>query len=300
MMHVLLTGASGFLGGWVAAGLTARGVTVSPFPGRRLLAPTSDVAADLRPILRQVDAICHLAASTTQQPGPPTPDDYATGNVDATRRLLDLLLPRHHIVFASTATISGLSARQPDTVAGDRVAYAESKLLAERLVAGFTESGGTGVSLRFCALGGAGSDERRGVIAAALNAAQRGTAFPVFGDDSVGREYLNVYDAARAVVAALERPLPKYAALPVGSGQLSTVDDVLAAVEAVTQQTIRRQFLPPRGDVADPPTCDVAATEAALGWRPLRSSLVTIVRDQWTERHSQGLIATQVGWATTP
>jgi len=290
-MRVLLTGATGFLGAWVAAVLASGGVPVTTFPGRLLAAPTRAVERELGRRLAGVDVVCHLAAATPLQPGPPDQATYGPANVGSTRLLLDLAGPRCHFVLASTAMIRGLPG-PPAEAGSDRVVYAESKLAAEDLVAASCRAGGSGKSLRCNALGGPGNDPARGVIAAALRAARDGTAFPVFGGGDAGRDYLHVHDAARAVVAAIHRPTPGFRAVELGSGRLATTEDVLAAAERVTGRPIHRTPLPPRPDVADRPACDLAPAHEALAWAPRRSSLSTIIQDQWLGRLSRPKEAT--------
>lgn len=301
-MRVLLTGATGFLGGWVVAGLTACGVDVATFPGRLLATPDRDVEGALRRSLGDVDVVCHLASATPLQPGPPRRATYTPANVESTRLLLDTAGAGRHVVLASTAMISGLPA-PPDQPDSDRGAYAVSKLAAERVVEAYagSGSGGSGTSLRFNAMGGPGNDPARGVIAAALDAALRGTPFRVLGGGDAGRDYLHVYDAARAVVAAVHHhPADGFQTVEIGSGRLSTTEDVLAAAERVTRRPIRRAPAARRSDVADRPACDLRAAQAVLGWAPVRSDLETIVRDQWAGRSVPGTSVAPFDWNTSP
>lgn len=294
-LRVLLTGATGFLGGWVAEGFTALGDHVTTVSGRRLADPAA--AAALREVTAAVDVVCHLAAVTPIQPGPPSGSAYARGNVDPTRHLLDAVATtsRCRVVFASTAMVTGLggSRTRPESA---RVAYAESKLVAEQLVERYSTHAGPGVSLRLNTLGGPRIQPGRGVVTAALRAAEEGRPFPVYGRGAAGRDYLHVLDAARAVICAAHRPTTHYRAVEIGSGRLATIEAIVAAAERVTRRPVLRQYLPERPDVDERPACDPRPAREAFGWTPTRSRVATIVGDQWAEQQAPGAFAARLRW----
>ncbi|MGW0505697.1 NAD-dependent epimerase/dehydratase family protein [Micromonospora sp. NPDC003241] len=296
-VRVLVTGATGVLGRWVAEGFAALGDHVTTFPGRELGVAGAGTGRALRRAVAEVDAVCHLAAATPLQPGRRTDLTYARCNVDATRLLLDAVAATSgcRVVFASTAMVNGLG--PADTRRhSDRAAYAESKLIAEGLV----EAYGWGVSLRFNALGGPRTPTDRGIVAAALRAADENRPFDVYGDGSSGRDYLHVLDAARAVVCAARRPVAGYRAVEIGSGRLSTIDAVIAAVERVTRRRVPRRHLPVRADVDDRPACDLGPARAVLDWTPHRSDLATLVGDQWAEQREPGTFSAGLRWTLDP
>ncbi|MFI0469626.1 NAD-dependent epimerase/dehydratase family protein [Saccharopolyspora sp. 5N102] len=294
-VRVLLTGATGFLGGWVAEGLNALGDRVTTFTGRELADPSAETTRALRRAVAEVDVVCHLAAATPHQPGPPDGDAYALGNTDTTRLLLDAATAtsRCRVVLASTALITGF---RGTTTGSARAAYADSKLRAEQLVERYSSHAGSGVSLRFNSLGGPRMQPNRGIIAAALRAAHEGRPLPVHGSGSSSRDYLHVLDAARAVIAAAHGATGGHQVIEIGSGQLTTVDDIISAVERVTRRRVLRQYLSLRGGIDERPTCDLRQAREALGWTPLRSQLTTIVSDQWAESQTPGTFDARPSW----
>lgn len=296
-VRVLLTGATGFLGGWVAEGFSGLGDLVTTFSGRQLAEPSADTTKALRTATAEVDVVCHLAAATPLQPGPPNGPAYARGNVDATRLLLDAVAAtsRCHVVFASTALITGLGGARGGSDSA-REAYAESKLAAERLVERYSAQAGPGVSLRFNTLCGPRIQPGRGVVAAALRAAHENQPFPVHGSGSSSRDYLHVLDAARAVISAARRPTAHYQAIEIGSGRLTTVEAVVAAAERVTRRRVLRRYPPHRSDAEERSACDLRPAREALGWTPTRSRLTTIVSDQWAEQRAPGTFAARLRW----
>ena len=115
----------------------------------------------------------------------------------------------------------------------------------------------------------------------------RRAAIDVFGadydtpDGTAVRDYVHVVDLAAAHLAALRHLLGggATAAANLGTGQGASVENVVAAVEAVSGRPITRRLGPRRA--GDPPRL-VAAPGAArdlLGWRADRSDLGTIVGD---------------------
>ncbi|MFE0023800.1 NAD-dependent epimerase/dehydratase family protein [Amycolatopsis sp. NPDC059021] len=296
-VRVLLTGATGFLGSWVAEGFAALGDHVTTFSGRLLAEPSAGTARALRTATTEADVVCHLAAATPTQPGPPGDLAYAHSNVRATRLLLDAVAAtsRCHIVFASTALITGLGEAWTRP-ASKRVAYAESKLDAEHLVEQYSSHADSGISLRFHALCGPRSQPDRGVVAAALRAAHENLPFPIYGKGTSSRDYLHVLDAACATISAAHQPTAHYRAIEIGSGQLNTIEAVVTAAERVTRRRVRRRYLPCRADFDQRTACDLRAAREALGWTPTRSQLTTIVRDQWAEQQTPGTFATQLVW----
>ncbi|QOC91748.1 NAD-dependent epimerase/dehydratase family protein [Micromonospora craniellae] len=297
-VRVLVTGATGFLGRWVTEGFSALGDHVTTFSGRALGAASTKTGRALRRAAAEVDAVCHLAAATPLQLGRRDDLAYARCNVDATHLLLDAVAATSgcRVVFASTAMVGGLS-EAATRRQSDRVTYAESKLVAEDLVERYSGQAGSGVSLRFNALGGPRTPPDRGVVAAALRAAHEDRPFDLYGSGSSGRDYLHVLDAARAVISAARRPVDGYQAIEIGSGQLSTTDAVLAAVEHATGRRVRRRHLPERADVDERPACDLRPARAMLDWTPHRSRLATLVSDQWAEQQEPGGFSARLRWA---
>jgi nucleoside-diphosphate-sugar epimerase len=228
---ILVTGASGRLGQWVVADLTARGESVLCLSRRPLDAPTiaglswpgsvETVACDLtdpasvahaQSRFTDVTALVHLAAYV--------PDDTAIvsaadavatlhANVNATARLLGALERASGlgaIVMSSTFEVYGPPKRLPVTEADPtRPAshYGASKLLTEKCLALFTaERGVPACSLRMPAIYGPGDTIRR-ALGNFVRAAAEGGELRVAGDGGDLRELLYLGDAAEAVARAL-------------------------------------------------------------------------------------------------
>jgi UDP-glucose 4-epimerase len=294
-MRVLVTGASGFIGGAVVGRLIAAGHAV------RVLAHAADgpagvesVRADLRDpaalalAATGVDAVVHLAAVARVRESFERPLHYYEVNTGGTVHLLAALPEGSRVVFVSTAGVYGTPLSQPITEDCPRAPgnpYAASKAAAEDAVAWTARSGRIGsATLRlFNAAGGVDQDGTR-VITRAVDAAAGGTPLTVFGDGSAVRDFVHVEDiAAAAVLALANTAVGSHDVFNVGATAAS-VRDVVDSVERVTGRPVPLVRAPAHeGEVAEL-RADTRRLREVLGWEPERSALDDLVRDQWLSR----------------
>ncbi|SDH18944.1 NAD-dependent epimerase/dehydratase family protein [Pseudonocardia oroxyli] len=302
-MKVMVTGATGFVGYAVAASLAVGGHEVSALTrSERTLPPgVKPVSADLldaRSVAQAFRAerpgvVCHLAALARVRDSRVDPLGYWRTNVDGTLALLEALAAREspgRLVAASTCALYGEDVPQPITeaqVPQPANPYGSTKLAADRAIADVAATGAIGaISLRaFNIAGGVGThaDPDTSRLIPKIVAVARGEApeLTVNGDGSVVRDYLHVLDMADAFVRALDACEPgTWKAYNVGSGNRSTIADVIAAAEEVIGRPLPVKHNPP----ADEPKvllADPSLAEKELGWRPQRSDLRQIVRDAY-------------------
>jgi dTDP-L-rhamnose 4-epimerase len=168
-----------------------------------------------------------------------------------------------------------------------RNAYAASKVQTEYLARVWArETGGSATALRFHNVYGPGMPRDTpyaGVAALFRAAAARGEPPLVFEDGRQRRDFVHVYDVARAVMLSVHRPGPagQVTAYNVGSGTVTTVGELAALIAEAAggppPVTTGRYRL---GDVRHI-TASSARISRDLGWRPtvdLRSGPVSVRR----------------------
>ncbi|MUN36199.1 NAD-dependent epimerase/dehydratase family protein [Actinomadura sp. NEAU-AAG5] len=287
---VVVLGASGFLGGAVAAelaGLPVRLRLVSrerrlPLPDASAevrLADLTDPAA-VRDAVAGADAVVHLAAHIPGERSWRTP---GAGSESLGTALLDTLVqavraagaPPPVVVFASTLQLSA----PPGTPLND---YVRHKAAAEELLAKATGDGAVrGIVLRPATVYGCvplTGATGRGVVTAMARKALAGEPITMWHDGTVERDLVHVTDAARAFAAALRAPEGLVGGRwPVGTGTPARLGEVFRELAALVAARTGRPPVPvvtvpppdwaDAADLGDLPA-DPSALIAATGWRP--------------------------------
>ncbi len=300
-MRVLVTGAAGYLGRAVVPALAAAGHDPIAFVRDPDAAPAqaADVrggdlldAASLGTALTGVEAVCHLGGLTRARDSWQEPLRYFEINVGGTLALMRAMASAgvRQLVFASTGSIYGTPDRQPmteDLPFEPPHPYAGSKVAAESAIGWQARSGALGASvLRLFNIAGGSDPDPTRIIPRILGvAAGESPNLQVNGDGTAVRDFLHITDAAEAFVAAIDHGSPTGTARPynIGSGRGSSMLDVVAATERVTDRPVPLVYRP----AADEPqtlVCDPARARAELGWKPRRSDLDAIVADAWAAR----------------
>lgn len=195
-MTVAVTGARGYLGGWVVEFLRTRTRwNVMELPGR-----TSDGWLSCASV---ADAVIHLAWYSSAG------DKYAILHrecLERTRHLLDIVRQRDiPFVFASTASVYGEHDGDPKSErdsANPNCEYSRMKLRAETLVKGALD--GRGVILRFGSLMGVGKTRTKTdiVVNAFAQDAYWDQQVTCWGPNDY-KPVIHVRDAAKIVFAAM-------------------------------------------------------------------------------------------------
>jgi nucleoside-diphosphate-sugar epimerase len=209
-MRVLVTGASGFVGGYLAPALVAAGhevVALVRDPGS-YDAPegVTPLEADLtRPLdnLPETDAVAHLAQANVR-----FPDEAETlyqVNTLSTLRLLEHARQcgASRFLYASSASVYGFGERpfREDDPLGSTDFYAVTKRNAEQLVAAYGGFFGTS-AFRLVAPYGPGQSGR--MIPALIGRVREGQPVTLNGGGRPRMNPIYVEDAVRAFVAGLE------------------------------------------------------------------------------------------------
>ncbi len=297
-MKVLVTGAAGFIGFHLARRLLERGDSVV---GVDNLNAYYDVAlkearlarlrqfpafaferADLadRAAMERVfaaggrfDAIVNLAAQAGVRYSVENPHAYVEANVVGFLNVLEGAR-RHgtgHLVFASTSSVYGLGKELPYREDADTdhpvSLYAATKKADEVMAHSYAHLFGLPTTgLRFFTVYGPwGRPDMalfkftRGILA--------GTPIPVFNEGRMVRDFTYVDDIVEGVVRVVDRPGP-YRIFNIGNHERVELMRYIRAIEAALGREAVLDLLPMQpGDVVAT-EADVAALEAATGFRP--------------------------------
>ena len=313
-MHVIVTGAAGFIGSHtcerlVAAGHRVTGIDafdgylypaevkrgnaaeLARLPADRFQLITADICdreAMARAIGADVDVVCHLAALAGVRPSLAEPLRYLRTNIEGTgvviERMRELGLKR--LVFASSSSVYGIRSeaqivafREDDPCLTPASPYAATKRMNELQLSTYRDLFGIGVfALRFFTV--YGPRQRPDMaIAKFVDAVARGQPITVFGDGTSRRDYTFIDDIVSGVVAAIEHIAPgRYEIYNLGGTQTVSLGELVQIIERVVGKPaiIERRPLQP-GDV--PVTyANVDRAREAFGYTPTTAPDLGVAR----------------------
>ncbi|MBA3897176.1 MAG: UDP-glucose 4-epimerase GalE [Sphingomonadaceae bacterium] len=314
---VLVTGGAGYIGSHAVLALRDAGFPVTVIDnlttGFRWAVPDDVpfVEGDIadQPLVARtiaehgIRAIVHFAGSIIVPESVADPLKYYLNNTVKSRALIESAVAAGvpHFIFSSTAATYGVPEGVPvreDAPTRPINPYGSSKLMTEAMLRDTAFAHPINYcALRYFNVAGADPQERTGqstagathLIKVAVEAAtgKRGHV-SVFGTDYATpdgtgvRDYIHVSDLAAAHVAALAKLIAEPQASHVmncGYGRGFSVNQVLDAVDRVTNMRVERRIEPRRVGDPDALVADNALILKTLDWRPERDDLDGIVRD---------------------
>ena len=310
MREVLITGGAGYIGSTIASACADDGlqpiILDDLSAGLRVFAerfPFYEGDYGDPALVRQVldehphlYAVVHCAASIVVPESMAEPLKYYDNNVAKVPRFLAELLSAgcHRVLFSSTAAMYGPSDTlvvTEESTLDPSSPYASSKHMVEQILADTAKASELrALALRYFNPVGADPAGRTGnqierpthVLGKMMEAHAAGTTFTVTGtewptrDGSGLRDYIHVWDLARAHVAALnqfdevfvgETCGPGYDVINLGTGRGTTVFELAEAFQMVTGTPLDVATAGPRpGDVAGACASGAKALRV-LGWQ---------------------------------
>jgi UDP-arabinose 4-epimerase len=323
-LKVLVVGGAGYIGSHTARVLRKAGLEVLiydnlstgfDFLAKGFETVIGDVhdSKKLLDSLKQVDAVMHFAANHYVGESMVNPRKYYRNNVEGGISLLNAIVDSGKkdmlVIFSSTCSVYGSPTKMPITEDDPLTPvnpYGVSKVFFEQML----QSYDTAYGIRYAALryfNAVGADESGEIgechepephlVPLALRAAAGfGPELQLFGTDyptpdgTCIRDYTNVVDLAEAHVKAHQRLLagnPSFI-VNLGTGNGSSVKEVIAAVEEVTGKKVPRKIVPRRP--GDPPAlvADPARAQELLQWKTKRSLLDSVSTAwKWMQRRGK-------------
>jgi UDP-glucose 4-epimerase len=267
-MHYLITGGAGFLGSHLANTLAQAGHEVRVLDDLtsgdksrldpRILFTRGDInnIPKLWSLLQGVDCVYHLAARVSVAESKLYPRDYNHVNVGGTVSLMEAMRDANvrRLVFASSGAVYGTAAEQPvreTTPPAPDSPYAASKLAAEHYVQTIGGLWGLqSVVLRIFNAYGPYQNlpvSHAPVVPRFVRQAVTGGSVVLFGGGEQTRDFVYVTDVVAALVQAggntavnPSPPHPHHTILNIGSGQETSLNQLVDSLEQLLQTNINR------------------------------------------------------------
>jgi UDP-glucose 4-epimerase len=246
-------------------------------------------------------AIMHFAGSIVVPESVTDPLKYYHNNTAKSRALIAAAVAAGvpHFIFSSTAAVYGIpdvAAVSENTPQRPINPYGWSKLMTEQMLADVAAAHPLNYGvLRYFNVAGADPQARSGqstagathLIKVAIEAALgKRESVSVFGTDYATpdgtgvRDYIHVSDLAAAHVLTLEALIAEPSCsltMNCGYGRGFSVNEVLDAVDRVTNRKLDRRIEGRRAGDPDSLISDPARLKARLGWEPAHADLDTII-----------------------
>jgi len=324
-MAILVTGGAGYIGSATVEHLLAKGESIvvldDLYRGHRgalekgvpfYEGKVGDRALVCKIVKEQaIESCIHFAALAYVGESVAEPAKYFENNVEQGTAFFGALLAAgvKRVVFSSTCATYGEPEQIPISETcpqWPKNPYGWSKLILEQLLASYDHAYG----LKFVALryfNACGATEKRGehhepeshlipnVLAAATGEKPElsvfGDTYPT-PDGTCVRDYVHISDLADAHIRALDylRRGGKSEFINLGTGHGYSVMQVIEATRQVTGKPVPFRIEGPRpGDPAKL-VADAARAGSVLGWKPVRSDLLSILKTQleWRRKHPHG------------
>jgi CDP-glucose 4,6-dehydratase len=298
MKRVLVTGEGGFVGGWVARALEARGIEV-----RGLSLEQGDLAdpAITRNAVEDVDTVFHLAAQAIVGEANESPVPTFESNVQGTWNLLEAcrLAGVERVIVASSDKAYGDQELLPyteDLPLNGLYPYDASKACEDIIARSYARTYGLPVAVtRMANIYGGGDLNLSRIVPGTVRSILRGEDPIVRSDGTPLRDYLYAEDAVSAYLTLAESlPATAGEAFNFGLGSPVSALEVVRLILECAGSDLEPRILGTsklHGEI-DRQYLDSAKAERMLGWRAeteLRDGIEQTL--EWYREHARAL-----GW----
>lgn len=302
MAHCLVTGGAGFIGAHLVEGLLRRGHRVrvlddfstgsqanvravqEQLAAEGLACPLEVVSGSildqstLAAAMHGIEYVFHKAALASVPFSLAHPLQSNRVNVEGT--LCVLLAARdagvQRLIYAGSSSAYGDHPELPkreDHPTTPLSPYALAKLAGEQYCRLFTQLYHLEtVTLRYFNVFGARQNpnsQYAAVVPKFITACLQGEPLPVYGDGQQSRDFTYVDNVVHGNVLAMTAPDVAGKVINVANGSRTTLLQLIAYLEAGTQQRAQIQFLEPRPGDVQHSQADISRAKALLGFEPL-------------------------------
>lgn len=289
-MKIIVFGGGGFIGSAIVDRLLLDGHTIRIFERPRVVPyrkfeshePVEWVAGDLLSIhdvtdaIEGADVVLHLVSTTLPKSSNDDPIYDVQTNLVATLQMINAMVAHKvpKIIFISSGgTVYGTPKYIPmDELhpTEPKVSYGITKLAIEKYLLMYEHLYGIkSIILRVANPYGERQriETAQGAVGVFMHRALHGLPIDIWGDGSVSRDYIYISDVAEAFAKVVFYSGKKNV-FNVGSGVGTSLNELIAQIEAVLNLTISRNYLSGRPfDVPVSVLCNALAKEE-LGWWP--------------------------------
>lgn len=309
MAKVLVTGGCGFIGANLVPMLRARGhnITILDNFSRGSADYLDDagaytlVKADIRDedaVMKAasgVDAIIHLAAYGSVVESVASPEENFSVNAEGTFRVLNAARRAGvgQVVFSSTGGALIGNATPPvneRSLPRPISPYGASKLAGEGYCCAFANAYDMSVTaLRFANVVGPISWHKKGAVTSFFKAIMDGNPIHIFGDGFATRDFLDVEDLCRGIIAALEAKKPGFNAFHLASGREVSVKELAEiACQAAAAPDHPIHFDPKRKGEVERNFANYDLAQKELGFTPTVSIEEAMARTwSWFKQYNK-------------
>lgn len=314
-MTILITGAAGFIGSYVARALIRQGYTVIGIDNFHEYYPqeAKEYANDLTQQEAEqyqgdwifyegdirsrffiadifekydIDKVLHLAAMAGVSYSIKNPHLYMDVNIMGTTVIMDEVVKHNigQVVFASSSSVYGERTDVPfseqDEVNYPVSPYAASKRMGETLLWTYHYLYQIPITcLRFFTVYGPLQRPYGMVIQRFMKQMDHGEPVTIYGDGSMGRDFTYIDDIVSGILSALDTPLG-YDIINLGNSQPVTVSEIVEALEEVMGVSAERHYLERPATEVSVTYADIEKARRLLGYDPQTSFKEGISR-QW-------------------
>ena len=308
---IIVTGASGYIGGVISlklkdAGYSVIGLDRRPCPDHLKLCFDQFIESDfvaesaLQFIASaKADVIIHCAGNSLVGPSMTDPEEYYHNNIVKTLSLLDTIVkhtPSTRLMFSSSAAVYGVPIMSPCSEVDPCEPinpYGESKLAIEWFLRSYNRAYNLDyVAFRYFNAAGADSQGRHGqepgdthIIARVLESIKNKTEFTLYGnnyetpDGTCIRDYVHVEDVALAHIAAFDKKVPA-GVYNIGTNRGVSNLEICNEAETITGVKIPIAFKDKRPGDPEMLVGETDKFQKAAGWQS-KYTLADIVSHAW-------------------